>query len=342
MAATWRVAKDMMFQGNFKAPEVDMTGKTVVITGPSRGGIGFETALALAKQGAKVLLVARNFEKATSDLEAIASQTGHVEKLQVFKCDVSSSESAYGCAEEVLKVHPTIDVLINNAGAVFEEEKTVGDGVEISFATCVLGHHVLNHKLKPQRIVWVTGDIYAISDGTANPRFKGAGVPAYANACLARFMLAREIKRRGLCSEIVAVHPGVIRSQFIKPKGCLEGAILATYDWGRIDVVAGAQSSIYAASCPTSDLPPDTIYFHNKYGWYVLEPGDLAINETRSRALFDECDQLCRIARWKLAETWTIVQKQWETWAAINSRFLEKKRKENWSLGLGRLLNGRL
>lgn len=297
MAATWRVAKDMMFQGNFKAPEVDMSGKTVVITGPSRGGIGFETALAIAQQGAQVLLAARNVEKATSDLEIIASHTGQAGKLKVFKCDVSSSESAHECAKEILKAHSTVDVLINNAGAVFEEEKTVGAGVEISFATCVLGHHVLNHKLKPRRIVWVTGDIYAISDGTANPYFKGAGVSAYADACLARLMLALEMKRRGICQEIVAVHPGVIRSQFIKPKGCLEGAMLATCDWARIDVVAGAQSSIYAATCPSRDFPDETIYFHNKYGWYVLEPSDLAMNTERSQALFDECDQLCSIAR---------------------------------------------
>lgn len=297
MAATWRVAKDMMFQGNFKAPEVDMSGKTVVITGPSRGGIGFETALAIAQQGAQVLLAARNVEKATSDLEIIASHTGQAGKLKVFKCDVSSTESAHECAKEILKAHSTIDVLINNAGAVFEEEKTVAAGVEISFATCVLGHHVLNQKLKPRRIVWVTGDIYAISDGTANPYFKGKGVPAYANACLARLMLALEMKRRGICQEIVAVHPGVIRSQFIKPKGCLEGAVLATYDCGRIDVVAGAQSSIYAATCPSSDFPDETIYFHNKYGWYVLGSSDLAMNTERSQALFDECDQLCSIAR---------------------------------------------
>mmetsp|Transcript_3172 Transcript_3172/g.3644 ORF Transcript_3172/g.3644 Transcript_3172/m.3644 type:complete len:105 (+) Transcript_3172:3-317(+) len=103
--------------------------------------------------------------------------------------------------------------------------------------------------------------------------------------------------RRGICQEIVAVHPGVIRSQFITAKGCLDRAMLASYDWMRIDVQAGAQSSIYAATCPASDIPVETIYFHNKYGWYVLKPSDLAMNEARSRALFEECDHLCRIAR---------------------------------------------
>ena len=286
-----------MFQGNFKAREVDMTGKTVVVTGPSRGGIGFETALALARQGATVLLAARNMEKATNDAEAIAVETPGKVKPQIFKCDVSSIGSARSCAEQIFQEHPVVDVLINNAGAVFDEKGSSEDDVEITFATCVVGHHMLNFLLKPVRIVWVTGDIYAISDGSANPNFKGKGVSAYANACLARLMLAREMKRRGIDTEIIAVHPGVIKSQFIKPKNCCEGCLMSICVCGRIDVVAGAQSSIYAATCPSSDLREDTIYFHNKYGWYVLTPNDLAMKESRSQALFDECDKLCNISR---------------------------------------------
>lgn len=156
---------------------------------------------------------------------------------------------------------------------------------------------MLNFLLKPQRIVWVTGDIYAIADGSANPSFEGKGFGAYANACLARIMLAREMKSRGIATEIIAVHPGVIRSEFAKPKNCCEGFVMNWCDCSRIDVAKGAQSSIYAATCPSSDLPKETIYFHNKYGWYVLKPGDLALNEARCKSLFDECDALCGISR---------------------------------------------
>eukprot|EP00913_Durusdinium_trenchii_P004384 g4063.t1 len=132
MAATWRVTQDMMFQGNFRAPPVDFAGKTVAITGPSRGGIGYETAQVLAERGATVLLCARNLEKAEKDATAIMEETG--KKPKVFKCDVSSLASARACAEEILKEHPVLDVLINNAGAVFDESGTV-DEVEITFAT---------------------------------------------------------------------------------------------------------------------------------------------------------------------------------------------------------------
>ncbi|CAK9108871.1 unnamed protein product, partial [Durusdinium trenchii] len=287
MAATWRVTQDMMFQGNFRAPPVDFAGKTVAITGPSRGGIGYETAQVLAERGATVLLCARNLEKAEKDATAIMEETG--KKPKVFKCDVSSLASARACAEEILKEHPVLDVLINNAGAVFDESGTV-DEVEITFATCALGHHLLNFLLQPRRIVWVTGDIYAIADGSGNPHFKGKGIPAYANACLARLRLAKETKRRGHCQEIIAVHPGVIRSQFIKPKNCCESCCLSSLNLGRISVLAGAQSSIYAATCPSSELPEDTIYFHNKYGWYVLKPKDLAMDAEKQRELFDQCE----------------------------------------------------
>ena len=71
ICAMWRVMMDMYFQGDFKAPIVDMAKQTVVITGPSRGGIGFETALALAQRGAQLLLAARNVEKAEADAELI-------------------------------------------------------------------------------------------------------------------------------------------------------------------------------------------------------------------------------------------------------------------------------
>ena len=62
---------------------------------------------------------------------------GSGQKPEVFKCDVSSTESTRECAEQILKAYPVIDVLINNAGAVFDEEKKVESGVEISFATCL-------------------------------------------------------------------------------------------------------------------------------------------------------------------------------------------------------------
>lgn len=112
-------------------------------------------------------------------------------------------------------------------------------------------------------------------------------------------MVAREMERRAIVSEMIAIHPGVIRSQFMKPKNCCEGCIMNCCDCSRINVVAGAQSSIHAATCPSTDLREEIIYFHSnygQYGCYVLKPNDLAMVESRCQALFDECDFCCAIS----------------------------------------------
>ena len=117
----------------------------------------------------------------------------------------------------------------------------------------------------------------------------------YAN-CLAHLMVAREMERRAIVSGMIAIHPGVIRSEFMKPKNCCEGCILNCCDCSRINVVAGAQSSIHAATCPSTDLREEIIYFHSnygQYGCYVLKPNDLVMVESRCQALLDECDFCC-------------------------------------------------
>eukprot|EP00439_Symbiodinium_sp_Y106_P056348 s1222_g7.t2 len=253
--AMLRVMGDMVFQGSFTAPVgIDLSGQVAVVTGPSRGGIGFETALGLAQRGAKVLLAARNVEKADADAAVISQEAGIKEKPQVIKCDVSSTQSVRDAASAILSQYPKIDILVDNAGAVFDDAKTVENGIEITFATCVLGHHLLNYLLKPRRLVWVTGDIYAIADGTADPFHKGKGIPAYANACLSRILLARETKSR-TSGEVISVHPGVIQSQFIKANNCCEGIGLKMMNCSRITVNQGAQASLHAATIAASELP---------------------------------------------------------------------------------------
>ena len=69
-------------------------------------------------------------------------------------------------------------------------------------------------------------------------------------------------------------------------------------------MVAGAQSSIHAATCPSTDLREEIIYFHSnygQYGCYVLKPNDLAMVESRCQALFDECDFVVQYLQVKLS-----------------------------------------
>uniref|UniRef100_A0A7S0YN63 Protochlorophyllide reductase n=1 Tax=Hemiselmis tepida TaxID=464990 RepID=A0A7S0YN63_9CRYP len=289
MAAYVRGIANLINQGNFTAPEVDMTGKTVAITGTSVGGIGFEMAKGLARMGAEVLLLNRNMTKGEETKCAILAE--HPEsKVRLFLCDVQSLKSVRGCIKELGGTK--LDVLISNAGSQHESLAYTEDGCEVTFATLCLGHHLLAVKLMPRRLVWISGDIYCIADpkAIAGPKCDTQdAIQRYCLGSMARMWLARMWQKNG-GQEMVTVHPGVIATEFVKAKGFarwLQEKIM-------IDCVLGAQPGIYAATCPGSDIPDHPIpYFHNKHGWYALDEDDKAMDEGKAQALWEELNTLC-------------------------------------------------
>lgn len=284
-------------QPSFTAPPSDMTGKTVVLTGPTLGGIGFETAKTLATFGARVILAARNTSTAAEAAAAIRT-AAPASSVQVLQCDLSQLHSVHKFAEDLAPLAPQgVDVLVCNAGATTRTARKTAEGVELTFAVCALGHHNLVHLLKPRRLVWVTGDIYVLASGMPDPFEEGTGEPAYFKACLARMLLAREWKRRagglGWTMEVVAVHPGVINSEFAKVNGVVKRIAASVL----ISVEQGAQASILSASAPSKDVHQEVAlpYYHNKEGWIVLEEGDVAMDEAAAEELFEKCNEICGI-----------------------------------------------
>ena len=125
-------------------------GRRFVVTGAS-GGIGLETAMALAARGAHVLLAVRSLERGRA---AAAQMEGAVD---VARLDVADLASVRTFAAEVGEV----DVLVNNAGALALPFSTSPDGVELHFATNHLGHFALTNCVGPHRLRemdgWPTG-----------------------------------------------------------------------------------------------------------------------------------------------------------------------------------------
>lgn len=274
-----------------------MTGKTVVVTGPTIGGIGFETAKTLATFGARVILGARNTTSAADAVAAIhaAAPSSSVELLQ---CDLADLDSVQAFAEGLAPLAPQgVDVLVCNAGATAKEAQKTSEGVEMSFAICALGHHKLVHLVRPKRLVWVSGDIYVLAHGGADPYTDVSGEPAYFKACLARMLLAREWKKRTAqeehTMEVVTVHPGVINTEFSRLTGFAK-KIAATL---LLSAEQGAQASILAASAPSADIHQNLAlpYYHNKEKWLVLRDDDVAMDEEASRKLFETCSEICGI-----------------------------------------------
>lgn len=122
-----------------------MHGKTVLITG-ANSGIGFVTAVELAKMGARVLMVCRDTERGAHARAAVAQvATGAAPELLL--ADISSQQAIRVVADDVRQRFPKIDVLINNAGGIFAERGFTVNGIERTFATNHLGPFLLTNLL---------------------------------------------------------------------------------------------------------------------------------------------------------------------------------------------------
>jgi NAD(P)-dependent dehydrogenase (short-subunit alcohol dehydrogenase family) len=119
----------------------DQSGRVAVVTG-SNTGLGLETALALAGAGAEVVMAIRNLDKGEAAratiLRAHPDATIHLQPL-----DLASLDSVRAAAEEILRRHGRLDLLINNAGVMYTEWQTTSDGFEFQMGVNHLGHFAL-------------------------------------------------------------------------------------------------------------------------------------------------------------------------------------------------------
>ena len=199
--------------------DVDMTDQVCLVTGAS-SGLGRATAEGLARLGATVHMLARDEGKGKRVRQAIMRRTGN-ENVYLEIADLSSLTSVRDLAKRLLDRQRRLDVLINNAGALFSERETSVDGIELSFATNVLGPFLLTNLLisplkasAPSRIVNVSsGGMYTQKLDVDDLQFEGKpfdGVIAYAQAKRAQVILtelwAEELAGSGVT--VNAMHPG--------------------------------------------------------------------------------------------------------------------------------------
>ncbi len=203
-------------------PEVEsypVSDRTVVITGAT-SGLGREAAGSFARMGARLVLVGRNSDRLdrTRDELIADGADGGVDGVVA---DMSSLDSVRAAADEILRLTPRIDVLVDNAGAMYPTRHLSPEGIEMSLATMVVGPFVLAGRLWPRlaeapggRIVAVTsGGMYAQRlplDDLQFERGEYQGARAYARAKRAQVALVREWARRLRDRGIVAnaMHPG--------------------------------------------------------------------------------------------------------------------------------------
>jgi NAD(P)-dependent dehydrogenase (short-subunit alcohol dehydrogenase family) len=140
----------------WKASDIpDLTGRVAVVTG-GNGGLGLATSRQLAAHGARVVIGARNLEKAEAARKAIESEVPGA-SVEIRPLDLSSLASVAAFAKEVQAVHPAIHLLFNNAGLMAVPEGRTVDGFETQFGTNHLGHFALTLQLLPALLAAAAG-----------------------------------------------------------------------------------------------------------------------------------------------------------------------------------------
>ncbi len=204
----------------------DQSGRTTVVTG-ANGGLGLETARALAAAGANVVMAARNQQRATEAMEEIRSGVPDA-RLTLVELDLGSLDSVQKAAERILSEHETIDLLVNNAGVMGIPEHRTVDGFEMQFGVDHLGHYALTARLLPallnapaSRVVTVTSTAHHMGRAVdpENPHLDGRYRPwrAYGQAKLANFHFAlgldQMLRQAGSSSASLVAHPGLSNTE---------------------------------------------------------------------------------------------------------------------------------
>lgn len=233
-----------------------MTGKTVIVTGAG-SGIALETADELASQGASLVLIDIDPVRGQAAVERIGR---HGITPQLILGDLSLNAGCRQLAAEILEKVPRIDVLVNCAGAWFEDRQVTVDGLERTFALNHMGYFLLTNLLldriiasAPARIVCVASEGHAevtldFDDLQSEKAYPTDGRQAYCRSKLANVLFTRVLARtlEGTGVTVNCCHPGRILTPFYNnlhrlPPGSTEGHRPQT---------AGSYTVAYLASSP--------------------------------------------------------------------------------------------
>jgi NAD(P)-dependent dehydrogenase (short-subunit alcohol dehydrogenase family) len=250
-----------------------MLKKTVLITGAS-SGTGLAMAIGLAKLGASVLMVSRDPERARAAEAAVAGvATG--EAPRAFLADLSSQAEIVRLAGEVRAATPTLDVLINNAGAAFRERQLTVDGIERTLATNHLAPFLLTALLldcvrvaPAGRIVTVTASLHsrAIDFDDLQLEHGYGALKAYALSKACNILFTYELARRLEGTGVVATCfcPGPTETSFGRTAGGAVALLQSVVGLFGIlhSAEVGARTGVRLASAPDASAITGTYFLH--------------------------------------------------------------------------------
>ena len=277
----------------------NLTGKVFLITGATEG-IGKAAARSLAQRGAEVVVVGRDrakTERVVSELGAEA-RGGHVSSIIA---ELSRVSGALAVAREFASNHERLDVLINNAGAIFDERRLNPDGIEMTFALNHLAYFALTTRLLPlltktpgARVVSTSSGAYSMGrielPEVTRCEKKYSMFKAYGDSKLANVLFTRELARREREKVIASCYfPGFVRTHFgAEARGLLNGIIQALAPYVARTPEKGAETMLWLATSPeAAQLSGE--YVQDKK---AQKTNAHARNDESARQLWDFCEDI--------------------------------------------------
>ncbi len=233
--------------------------KRVVVTGAT-SGIGREVAACLASLGAHVVLACRDVRRAKQVAAAINART-RAPLVTVRTVDTADQSSIRAFAAGFRQTYGTLDVLVNNAGVLLPDRRTSVDHIELTFATNVLGYHLLTTELLPAlqpgaRVVNVAstfaGDVDLDDLQFERRRYDGMAAYAQSKACdrMLTWAFARRLRERSVT--VNAMAPGLMLGTRLY-RDLPPETIRGLRQLGGRSVTDGAHTAVWLASSPELD-----------------------------------------------------------------------------------------
>ena len=292
----------------------DMKGKVVVITGAT-SGIGQVAAENLAEMGARIIQVARDRERGEAALKRLRERAPGPTHA-IYYADLSRLSDMKRVASDIATAEPRIDVLINNAGAMFGRRQVTEGGLELTFALNHLAYFVLTHGLRerltgsaPARVVntasdaheSATLDIDDLQSVTAYgeksffewARYGGPGYKVYGRSKLCNILFTRELSQRLAGTGVTAncLHPGFVATRFGDQAGGLISFSIRIGKRFALSPQEGAATLVYLASSPEV-VSVTGKYFHK---CRVVPPSGAAQDDAAAQRLWEESAKLAHV-----------------------------------------------
>jgi NAD(P)-dependent dehydrogenase (short-subunit alcohol dehydrogenase family) len=240
----------------------------LLLTG-STSGIGWEKLKALIPYFDQIILPVRNIEKAKSLLNLLPDQ----KKIYLIQLDLEDLKSVEKGAIKIASEFPKLDVIINNAGGMFQNGKRTREGLDQSFVVNHLGPMLLTKTLIPNilaakgKVIFVSSEAHRfaqIDPSDFGQLRNSSSFRTYSNVKLYNILTSRYLANQyqGLTS--YSLHPGIVRTAFGSDSGPLLKALIRTTQLFFISPQKGAETGVFLAKSPSSDLKNGGYYVRNK------------------------------------------------------------------------------